>query len=283
VLHNDAMLRTLLDRIKSSTSVAIPDQLWTETLSSLPFLTRLDADERARLRTLAGQLLADKQMSGAADLVLTDEIQVNIAVQASLPVLNLGIDWYRGWKEIIVYPGEFLVPRNVTDDDGVVHEYVEPIVGEAWDRGPLLVSWHDAQHSATGAAAASSVVIHEFVHKLDLLDGAADGIPPFSALQKALTPERWYSGLQRAFDRFVAELEMIESQLPEGFGSDPADEDRYYAHLPFDAYAGEDEAEFFAVSSEAFFVAPRKMQQTFPEWYALLTEFFLQNPLAQRP
>ena len=273
------MLRTLLDRIKLSPSVAIPDQLWTDTLASLPFLARLDAEQRVRLRTLAAQLLADKQMSGAGDLVLTAAIQVNIAAQASLPVLNLGIDWYRGWKEIIVYPGEFLVPRNVTDPDGVVHEYVEPIVGEAWDRGPLLVSWHDAQRNVTREGTASSVVIHEFVHKLDLLNGEADGVPEFSTLHKSLNPERWRGGLQRAFNRFVAELEMIESEMPAELDSD-VDEDRYYAHLPFDAYAGEDEAEFFAVSSEAFFVAPARMQQAFPEWHALLCEFFLQDPPA---
>ena len=96
----------------------------------------------------------DKQMSAAADLELTSAMQVNIAIQACLPVLNLGLDWYRGWKSIVVYPSEFLVPRSITDDDGVVHEYVEPIAGEAWDGGPLLLSWEDAQQSATGAGAA---------------------------------------------------------------------------------------------------------------------------------
>lgn len=278
MLHNRVMLRKLLVRIKLSPTIAIPDQLWADTLASLPFLARLNAQERVRLRTLSAQLLADKQMSGAADLVLNAAIQVNIAAQASLPVLNLGIDWYRGWKEIIVYPGEFLVPRNVTDADGVVHEYVEPIVGEAWDRGPLLVSWQDAQRSATGDGAASSVVIHEFVHKLDLLNGEADGVPEFSTLHYGLSADRWRGGLHRAFNQFVAELEMIESEMPAGLDADLGDEDRYYAHLPFDAYAGQDEAEFFAVSSEAFFVAPARMQQAFPEWHALLCEFFLQDP-----
>lgn len=275
------MLRTLFDRLTRSPSVAIPDHLWTSTLASLPFVARLHGDERSRLRTLAAQLLADKQMAGAAGLELTAAMQVNIAVQACLPVLNLGLDWYRGWKSIVVYPSEFLVPRSVTDDDGVVHEYIEPITGEAWDRGPLVLSWEDAQRTATGAGAAYSVVIHEFVHKIDLLDREADGVPPFlSARHSQLTVERWRRVLHEAFNRFAAEVERVEAGLPGELDPESDEVDRYFAHLPFDAYAAQDEAEFFAVSSEAFFVEPTRLQQAFPDWYALLAQFFLQDPLA---
>lgn len=278
------MLRTLFDRLTRSPAVAIPDQLWTATLASLPFVMRLSAEERNRLRALASQLLADKQMAGAAGLELTAEMQVNIALQACLPVLNLGLDWYRGWKSIVVYPSEFLVPRQVTDDDGIVHEYIEPISGEAWDRGPLVLSWEDAQRSTTAAGAAYSVVIHEFVHKIDLLDGEADGVPPFSSGQHtSMTIEHWRRVLHDASDRFVAEVELIETELPGEIDPESDKADRYFAHLPFDAYAAQDEAEFFAVSSEAFFVEPTRLQQSFPDWYALLAQFFLQDPLARMP
>lgn len=277
--HNSPMLKTLLHRLTGFSPVAIPDQLWTSTVASLPFVARLSADQHARLRGLAAQLLADKQMAGAADLDLTAAMQVNIAVQACLPVLNLGLDWYRGWKSIVVYPSEFLVPRQVTDDDGVVHEYVEPITGEAWDRGPLLLSWEDAQQSATDTGAAYSVVIHEFVHKIDLLNGDADGVPPFSAVHRQLTVGDWRRVLRDAFDRFVAEIELVESALPAELDPESDEVDRYFTHLPFDAYAAQDEAEFFAVTSEAFFVEPTRLQQAFPDWYALLAQFFLQDPL----
>ena len=143
------MLKTLLGRFTRSTAVAIPDELWSATLASLPCVARLSAEEGGRLRGLASRLLADKEMSTAGDLELTAAMQVNIAVQACLPVLNLGLDWYRGWSSIVVYPGEFLVPRRVADDDGVVHEYVEPITGEAWEGGPLLLSWEGAQRNST--------------------------------------------------------------------------------------------------------------------------------------
>ena len=273
-------MRTLLSRWTRSPSVAIPDSLWTSSVQSLPFLARLTSEERCRLRTLAGQLLASKQMSAAADLELTSAMQVNIAAQACLPVLNLGLDWYRGWKSIVVYPSEFLVPRSITDDDGVVHEYVEPIAGEAWDGGPLVLSWEDAQQTGGTAGAAYSVVIHEFVHKIDLLDGEADGVPPLAATYKNLQVDHWRSVLSQSYDRFAAELELIDAALPDDLDPESDEADRYYQHLPLDPYAAQDEAEFFAVSSEAFFVAPQRLRAAFPDWYALLAQFFQQDPLA---
>ena len=195
-------------------------------------------------------------------------------------ILNLGLDWYRGWSSIVIYPREFLVPRSIADEDGVVHEYVEPITGEAWEGGPVLLSWEDAQQHATDSGSPYSVVVHEFVHKIDLLDGAADGIPPFSRdLHADLEPRRWREVLTDTFERFLAELELIESELPDGVDPDTEDADPYYAHLPFDPYAAQDEAEFFAVTSEAFFVAPGALQSAFPDWYALLAAFFRQEPL----
>jgi MtfA peptidase len=276
------MLKTLLGRFTRSSTVAIPDALWTATVSAFPCAENLDAEDAARLRALAGELLADKEMSAAGDLDLTADMQVSIAVQACLPILNLGLEWYRGWSSIVVYPGEFLVPRSLADEDGVVHEYVEPITGEAWEGGPLLVSWEDAQRSTTDAGAAYSVVIHEFVHKIDLLDGAADGCPPFSReLHDGLDARQWNDVLDDTFERFLAELDLIESELPEGVDPDSEEADQYYAHLPFDPYAAHDEAEFFAVTSEAFFVDPESLQRAFPEWYALLARFFRQDPVAR--
>lgn len=276
------MLRTLLGRFTRSDAVAIPDELWSAAVAALPPAAALQPDELARLRELAGRLLADKEMSTAGDLELTAAMQVSIALQACLPILNLGLEWYRGWSSIVVYPGEFLVPRSVADEDGVVHEYTEPITGEAWEGGPLLLSWEDAQRSATDSGSAYSVVIHEFVHKLDLLDGVADGCPPFSREQHAgLDAREWRDVLADTFERFLSELDLIESELPDGVDPDSAEADRYYAHLPFDPYAAHDEAEFFAVTSEAFFVEPDSLQRAFPKWYDLLAAFFCQDPVAR--
>lgn len=274
------MFRALLERLGAAGRVAIPDDLWQTTVEALPFIARLDIVDRERLRRLAEALLADKEMAAAGDLELNAQIQVNIAVQACLPILNLGIDWYRGWNSIVVYPGEFLVPREVVDDDGVVHEYVEPIAGEAWDGGPLLVSWEDAQIAGQPNRGGYNVVIHEFTHKIDLLNGDADGVPPFDhQLHPALEMRAWQKSLEDAYERFNAELDLIEASLPAHLSPDDEAADAYYAHLPLDPYAALNPGEFFAVSSEAFFVNPTRLAQAFPPWYRQLALFFRQDPL----
>jgi Mlc titration factor MtfA (ptsG expression regulator) len=170
------------------------------------------------------------------------------------------------------------VPRSVTDEAGVVHEYDETISGEAWEGGPLLLSWEDVQDS-TVREQPYNVVIHEFAHKLDMLDGAADGLPPFDArLHPRLKAQVWLEQLEDARERLLAELDMIASSLPAELDPDSEDADPYYAHLPLDAYAAQDSSEFFAVSSEAFFIAPQRLRDAFPAWYQLLAEFYRQEP-----
>ncbi len=270
------MLKTLLTKLQPVRQAQIDDLLWQSTVASLPFLSRLTDVELTQLRELAQRFLADKEMAAAGDLCLTAPLQVSIAAQACLPVLKLGLGWYRGWVSIVVYPDEFLVPREITDEAGVVHEYTEPIAGEAWDGGPLLLSWADAQ-SANGAF---NVVIHEFTHKLDMLDGQADGVPPFDRRVHAnLSANRWRQVLDDAFVRLNAELDLIEAEIPPDVDPDSAQADAYFAALPLDAYAATDPGEFFAVSSETFFVAPQRLRDAFPDWYGLLAAFFLQDPL----
>ena len=274
--HNRSMLKSLLDRLRPAAHVRIDDDLWRTTLDSLPFVARLDHDDRRRLRDLAQQFLADKEFAAAGRLQLTAPMQVSIAAQACLPVLNLGLGGYRGWTSIVVYPDEFLVPREVTDEAGIVHEYVDQLAGEAWDGGPLLLSWADAR----AGGPEYNVVIHEFAHKIDMVNGDADGLPPFDRrLHPRLAAGRWRAALHDAFERLNAELDLIESEIPPDVDPDSPEANRYYARLPLDAYAATDPGEFFAVSSEAFFVSPARLRDAFPEWYALLAEFFLQDPL----
>lgn len=274
------MMKGLLSRLGVTSQVAIPPEAWNTTVAALPFLARLTQEEQARLRSLAEQFLAQKEMAAAGDLELTAAIQIHIAVQACLPILNLGLAWYRGWSSIVVYPNEFLVPRQHADEAGVVHEYVEPISGEAWDGGPVLLSWDDAARAGTQSGSAYSVVIHEFTHKLDMLEGDANGCPPFDPrIHNGLDPATWLATLDDAFERLNAELDMVESQLPATIDPESEDADAYYAHLPIDPYAAQHPSEFFAVSSEAFFVDAARLQLAFPDWYAQLARFFRQDPL----
>src|SRR6185503_15022239 len=137
------------------------------------FLDVLSDDERARLAERTVLFLHEKSIHGAGGMQVRDDVRLAIAAQASLLVLNLDLDYYRGWVEVIVYPDEFVAEYDYVDEDGVAHHVAEPMSGESWLEGPVILSWADAEQ--TGGDSGYNVVIHEFAHKLDMLNGDANG------------------------------------------------------------------------------------------------------------
>ena len=263
----------------------IGDDAWQALVRSQPFLDRLDDEARQRLRDVCGRFLATKAVNGAGGLVVTADMVGRIATQACLPVLELGADAYPRFDEIVVYPNDFVVERRIVDGDGVVHDWREAVAGEAWDDGPVVLAWDATARVAKAdrpSAFAFNVVIHEFAHKLDMTNGAVDGMPAFSRRwHPDLDPGRWLDVLQASFDDFVERLDAVERSIPRHVDPESARADRYYDALPIDAYAATDEGEFFSVSSEAFFVAPARLVEAYPDWYALLGAFYRQDPLVR--
>ncbi|WP_301101337.1 M90 family metallopeptidase [Propionivibrio sp.] len=241
----------------------LPDALWEATLATLPFVDPLDREEKSRLRKLSKAFLAEKEFTSAGGLELSDVICVSIAVQGCLPILNLGLERYRDWVGIIVYPDEFIIPRSVEDEFGIVHEYNDIASGEAWEGGPLLVSWRDAQMAGSGY----NVVIHEFAHKLDMQSGEANGIPPLPA---NVSRTEWEAALLAAYDNFCARVDVAEEN-----GED------FYATSLLDPYAAENPGEFFAVMSETFFETPDILRQAYPTLYVQMSRFYRQDPAAR--
>ncbi len=241
-------------------SPSIADQLWRDTVAALPFLAALNEEEQDRLRRLAQDFLAQKEFSTAGGLLLNDAMCVAIAAQGCLPILNIGLEAYRDWVGIVVYPDEFVIPRVIEDEFGVVHEYDDVASGEAWEGGPLLISWRDAQMAGAGY----NVVIHEFAHKLDMLNGAADGIPP---LPPGMARKAWEETLLAAYDDFCALVDEA-AELGEETLLDP--------------YAAENPGEFFAVMSETFFDTPQILRDEYPKLYEQLSAFYRQDPAQRR-
>jgi Mlc titration factor MtfA (ptsG expression regulator) len=232
--------------------------LWRATLERYAFSRALDAHERARLRELVALFLHEKSIHGAGGMVLDDTVRLAIAVQACMLVLNLGLESYRGWVEIIVYPDEFVAEYEYVDEAGVSHNVHEPISGESWLRGPVILSWADAEEAGRGTS--YNVVIHEFAHKLDMLNGEANGFPPLHA---DMAREAWADAFTSAYADFC---DRVDSGID----------------VELDEYAAETPAEFFAVMSEAFFECPRVVRRAYPEVYAQLAQFYRQDPLARR-
>lgn len=239
----------------------IPDALWALTVARHPFLARRSAPTLSRLRELATLFLAHKEFTGAHGLVVTDEMAVAIAAQACLPVLHFGLEAYADMVGIVVQPGEVVAPREHVDEAGVVHHYEEWLSGEAMPGGPVMLSWADVADAGESAAWAYNVVIHEFVHVLDMAAGHADGLPP---MPDAALARRWQAELPAAYDRLCAQLDRGRDTF-------------------LDPYAAEGLEEFFPVAAEAFFVHPHGLRQDDPALYDLLRSYFRQDPITESP
>ncbi len=130
---------------------ALDEETWLAVMG-LPLFDGLAAD--GAMRACANwrfALLADKAFSGAGDIEVDDGMATAIAAFAVLPVLNIGYDWYEGWREIVVYPGEFIYDGEQMDEIGVVHHVRHVRSGEAMQGGPMVLSWQDVEHSGQGA------------------------------------------------------------------------------------------------------------------------------------
>ena len=237
----------------------IPEPLWRLTLQRFPFLARLDAEGGARLRELATLFLAKKEFAGPMEV--SDEMAVAIAAQACLPILRLGLHWYDGFVGIVVHADAVQVRREITDDDGVVHEYDETLAGEAMEGGPVMLAWRDVEGAAESAEWGYNVVIHEFAHVLDFRAGLTREASSSGDDDDNDERKRWMKAFDACFLRFCDEVERGDETF-------------------LDPYGAEGIEEFFAVASEAFFVSPAESKAERPQLHALLARFYLQDPAA---
>ena len=236
---------------------SIPEEQWSATLAAVPALARLSPEPLSRLRALTLVFLHEKQFDAARGLVLDEAKCVRIAAMACLPILELGLDAYRLFKSVVVHPDEFVVrDRTYEDEDGVVHTGDDVLSGEAFEQGPIVLAWSEVE--ASGRGEGFNVVVHEFVHKLDMLGGEADGVPPLHGEMRV--PE-WVAAFDAAYDDLCEQLDR---------GEEPW----------LDPYAAEDPAEFFAVCAEMFFDVPQDLRDEYPDVYEQLKLYFKQDPAA---
>ncbi len=239
---------------------AIAHSLWSEVTGKLTVLQGMTAVEKAHLRELTTLFLREKQFTGVQGFQLTDTMCLFIAAQACLPALGLGIGCLSGWTEIIVYPGAFRISRDDRDAAGVVHHQEQALIGESWSRGPFIVSWDDVERDMQGKESGRNVVIHEIAHKLDMLNGPADGYPP---LHQCMAVTKWSTALNAAYEGLVRQVE-------------------HHHRICINPYAATSPAEFFAVISEYFFCAPEILHTHFADVYQQLQLYYRQNPLLRQ-
>jgi len=214
----------------------------------------LDDDQRSRLEVLTAGLLATKRWEAARDFTLTEEMQVTIAGQAAVLVLELGEEWYRLVSAIVVHPTVVTLRSERSGPvAGTRTDDPMAIIGQATgERGPLLIAWDAVLAAVAHPERGEHVVLHEFAHKLDMLDGYADGTPPLAEGVRS----RWV-------EVFDAELDRLRSGPVDGV---------------LRPYAATDLAELFAVATEAFFCVPAALAAGRYELYGLLRDFYRQDP-----
>ena len=233
----------------------IAERPWQDALRRCGPARRLGASDQVALRVLATLFLDRKSLEPVQGLELDEADRVLLAAYACLPILKLGFDWYDGWHSVIVYPDAFIPRRERVDDAGVVHKTSAALAGEAWGRGPVILSWADVLE--IGEKPGHNVIVHEMAHKLDMLNGDANGLPP---LHRRMDRHAWWQAFSGAWDH-------LQNERRQG------------VELPMDPYALESPAEFFAVASEQFFERPAVLRQHLPEVYRQLTQFYRQHPL----
>ena len=249
-------MRSLINRWFGTPPALAPGEA-DALLADLPWLARLAPERRERLFDLVARFLAHKTITPLHGLQLDAVQRRRLAALACLPLLEFGAEGLRGWSQVVVYPGAFRVHRRHHDEDtGVVAEWEEDLVGEAWEQGPLVLSWDDIEADAAEPEAGFLLVAHEMAHKLDALDGAMDGTPPLpSAWQR-----EWARDFQAAYEAFCARVDAGEA-------------------TEIDDYAAEAPEEFFAVTSEYHFTAPALLAREMPEVAAHLRRFYGDSPI----
>lgn len=230
---------------------------WLPILAGLPFYRHLDARGQQRIRDDLRVLVAEKRWEGCGGLVLTDEIRVTVAALASLLLLDIEHDYYPDVQSILIYPSAYRTMPHA-DRNGVVMTG-QANLGEAWHRGPVILAWDAAKRGALHPRDGHNLVLHEFAHKLDLLDGLADGTPPM----------RDRSELTAWVRTMTAEY----ARLREHAADDRA--------TVLDRYGAENPAEFFAVATECFFEQGRELRLRHPGLYAVLQDYYHQDPAAR--
>lgn len=235
----------------------LADEPWRIALAGCPLAQRIDRGRQDELRRLVGAFLARKRFHAMAGTALPDATRILIATQACLPVLKQGPGALRGWRDILVYPGEFKVKRSHHDDrSGVVTESDDVLIGEAWERGPLVLSLADVELDLAQPWDGYNVIVHEIAHKLDMLDGPPDGVPP---LPPHVPRRQWIVTFQRAFDLLSNDVARGRDTL-------------------IDPYAAESADEFFAVVSELHWSQPSVLRRADAAVADLLEAYYGVSP-----
>ena len=237
-----------------------PDE-WLDILRrNVAHYARLSPGEQAKLRDNLRVFASEKNWEGCGGLAVDDEIKVTIAAQACLLVLGFEGEYFDAVQSILVYPTAYIAPDRTISKGGVVFEGESDREGEAWYRGPVILSWADALAGGAGQSGGDNLVLHEFAHQLDMQNGQeTDGTPTLSSREQY---RRWQEVM-------TAERRRLERDC------------RHRRTTLLDCYGATDMGEFFAVATECFFEQSSQLSERHPDLYQILRDYYRQDPAAR--
>jgi MtfA peptidase len=237
-----------------------PDEWRTVLEVDVRHFQYLMQEKRERLERFVQVVVAEKDWVGGSGFALTNSMKVVIAGYAGVMTLGLREPYFFDrLQTIIVYPNVF-VPRRSRFDLHANSLFGGPRLGESWHRGPVILAWSEIVNTERSRPG-NNLVIHEFSHHVDGLDGDVDGTPPMIDGERART---WYRVTEQEYERLRQDATRGEATL-------------------LDRYGASSRAEFFAVASECFFERPRAMRERHPELYRVLADFYCQDLAAWLP
>jgi Mlc titration factor MtfA (ptsG expression regulator) len=240
-------MKPILNRRRRKLALATPFPTEWEVIldRNLPIFDKLNDDLKSQFRDLIRIFLAEKTFVGYHGVEITDEVKVTVAGQACLLLLNRDAGCYPLLSTIVMYPSAFVSG----DGEGAR-------LGESWTRGSIILAWDHSKGDARNFHDGHNLVIHEFAHQLDQLDGSADGAPILEDHESYLS---WAKVLSSDYLKLRHKVEDRRKDV-------------------LDKYGATNPAEFFAVSSETFFEMPKKLEDKHPELFNELLEYYRVDP-----
>lgn len=226
-------------------------ETWRATLESqVPLFPGLPAKLKRQLEQHVQLFLAEKSFYGCDGFEVNDTVRLTIAGHACLLIMNRSYSDFDDIRSILVYPDAYRV-RDIEHDGLVVSESNEIRAGEASSYGQVVLAWTQCEEGAVNPGGHHNVILHEFAHQLDYLDGTADGAPPLSGEQA----KHWQQTMTQAYEHLRQSLQHHQKPW-------------------LDPYGATEPAEFFAVLTEAFYQQPEHLKAEQPEVYEALQRFY---------
>ena len=224
-----------------------------KTLLRIPHYSKLSASDRDKIERSIIRFVHTKKFVGVK-MEVNDEMKVVIAFYACLLLLNIETEnCYDNLKTIILYPSP-VVMKGVRSKGGGIYTKEDFVIGGQSADDTVVLVWNEAKYEAYHLSH-DNVIIHEFAHEIDYMNGEADGIPPLARSKYAEWTSVLFSDYQKLNDVLNHEREWGK-------------------YILLGAYAASNEAEFFAVITERFYESPQSLKRDFPELYEALKVFY---------